>query len=194
MCTTGADLMQEIPNQKETIEELVNKVKMQWDALVDATELKKLRLKQAIEAQFFYRSLADLEIWMNESEHVVSSKDLGHDLSSTVTLRRRVTDLEDEWNTKKARIRELDRDMEKMLREDHFDADNVRENGNIVNRRFYGLEQPINARKRLLDEVLQTHEMRRDLDDEEQWIREKDLALNVRKQIPSGSFKENPYY
>jgi spectrin alpha len=165
----------------------VRTLKLQWNELLAATQLKGLRLKQAIDAQLFYRSLADLDLWLNESEHTVFSNDYGRDLPSTLLLKRRLADLEDEWLTKSARVRELDQDLERMLNDGHFDSDHLRENGELIRNRYYGLENPINERKARLHESLKTHEMRRDVGDEEQWIREKELSLSAsRKQNTTG--------
>jgi hypothetical protein len=156
----------------------------QWNSLITATQLKGLRIKQAIQAQQFYRSLADLDLWLREAKHEIDSKDFGRDLASVIILKRRINDTEQDWDAKRPRIQELKKEMDNMIKEGHFDADSVKENGMIVIQTYLDLEKPIEERKKRLDEELKIHEMRRELDDEEQWIREKELALNARKQIP----------
>lgn len=186
LCESGDQLIRELPQQKPRIEDLVGQLQAHWNELYSAARLKGQRLRQAVEAQLFFRSLADLDIWLNESEHTVSSQDLGRDLAATVVLRRRLVDVENEWITKRARVNELVQEMERMIRDDHFDAEHLSESGLAIRKRFSGLEEPIRVRKERLDEVVKTHEMRRELADEDQWIWEKDLALNARKKIPTG--------
>ena len=49
----------------------------QWDRLVDATEQKGSRLKEATEGQSFNRNLEDIDLWLSECEAQLANEDLG---------------------------------------------------------------------------------------------------------------------
>ena len=188
LCSSGQQLIKESPNLKAPIQSQTTNLTNQWNSLIAATQFKSRCLKQAVEAQLFYRSLADLDLWLTEVEHEIYSKNFGRDLTSVQVLIRRIIDMEQEWSAKRVRIEQIGKDLEKMSREDHFDLENLTESGNVVIRRYWALEIPIGERKKRLEEELKVYEMRRMLEDEDQWIKEKELALNARKQIPTSDY------
>jgi spectrin alpha len=55
----------------------------------------------------------------------------------------------------------------------HFDADNIRKKQEDVCRRYEALLSPMSDRKNRLEEALKLQQFLRDVEDEEDWIREK---------------------
>lgn len=56
----------------------------------------------------------------------------------------------------------------------HFDADNIRKKQEDVCRRYEALLSPMSDRKNRLEEALKLQQFLRDVEDEEDWIREKE--------------------
>ena len=94
LCATGTTLVQEDHFAKEKIDHRIKTIMTQWDRLVDATEQKSARLKEATEGQSFNRNLEDIDIWLSECEAQLANEDLGKDLTSVQNLQKKLKDLE----------------------------------------------------------------------------------------------------
>lgn len=179
LCSTGQQLVDESHYAKEKINDRIQSITSQWDRLVDATERKSARLKEASEGQSFHRNVEDLDLWLSECEVQLSNEDLGKDLTSVQNLQKKLKDLESDILARKERIDSIQSAAQQFEQNGHFDAANInRKMSSLVNK-FNNLFEPIQQRKQKLNESLQLQQLLRDIEDEETWIREKEPAIGV---------------
>ena len=179
LCATGQQLVDENHYAKEKIDERIKTIMLQWDRLVDATERKGLRLKEASEGQSFNRNLEDVDLWLSECEAQLANEDLGKDLTSVQNLQKKLKDLESDILARKERIESIQASAQQFEQTGHFDAANIARKQTALVNKFNNLFEPIQQRKAKLAESLQLQQLLRDIEDEETWIREKEPAISV---------------
>ncbi len=179
LCSSGQQLVNENHYARDKIDDRIRTIMKQWDRLVDSTEKKNGKLKEAIEGQTFHRNLDDVDMWLSESEVQLSNEDLGKDLTSVQNLQKKLKDLESDILARKDRIESIQHAADTFDANNHFDRANiVRRKDHLVNK-YSNLFEPISARKQKLAESLQLQQLLRDIEDEETWIREKEPAIGA---------------
>lgn len=151
----------------------------QWDRLVDATNRKSSRLKEASEGQAFHRNLEDIDLWLSECEAQLANDDLGKDLTSVQNLHKKLGDLESDILARKERIEAIQQTAQQFEQAGHFDAPNIVRKQSALVTKFNSLFEPIQQRKAKLAESSQLQQLLRDIEDEETWIREKEPAVGL---------------
>lgn len=177
LCSAGQALVQEEHYAKEKIDERIKNIMSQWDSLVDATEQKGSRLKEAAEGQSFNRNLEDIDLWLSECEAQLANEDLGKDLTSVQNLQKKLKDTESDIIARKERIDAIQQASKVFEESGHFDRENIVRKQAVLVSKFNGLFEPIQQRKAKLAESLQLQQLLRDIEDEETWIREKEPAI-----------------
>ena len=177
LCQHGQQLVHENHYNGERIEASIGQIMRQWDQLVEATEKKGARLKEATEGQSFNRTLEDLDLWLSECDAQLQNEDYGKDLISVQNLQKKLKDLETDIVTRKERIDSAKQTAEQFEQTGHFDSANLKRKTLVVLDKFDALFVPIKHRKEKLAESLQLQQLLRDIDDEETWIREKEPAI-----------------
>ena len=104
LCASGQQLVREEHYARAKIDERIRHIMAQWDCLVDATEQKGARLKEAAEGQAFNRGLEDVDLWLGECEAQLANEDLGKDLTSVQNLQKRLKDTESDVVARRERI------------------------------------------------------------------------------------------
>ncbi len=186
LCATGQTLVQEEHYAKEKIDERIKSIMHSWDGLVDATEHKSSRLKEATEGQSFNRNLEDIDIWLSECEAQLANEDLGKDLTSVQNLQKKLKDLEVDISARRERIDAIKLAAAEFEQAGHFDSENIMRKSTLLADKFESLFEPIRKRKTKLAESLQLQQLFRDIEDEETWIREKEPAIGHSTNVASG--------
>lgn len=104
----------------------------------------------------------------------MASEDFGRDLNSVLNLQKKHNILEADFLTHQDRIENLAMQSEKFDSEGHFDAEAIKKRQAEVAERYEALKAPIQERRKMLGEAYNLHQFFRDVEDEEDWIREKD--------------------
>ncbi|CAB1332446.1 unnamed protein product, partial [Coregonus sp. 'balchen'] len=133
----------------------MDEVSSQWKKLLEATELKGIKLREANQQQQFNRNVEDIELWLYEVEGHLASDDYGKDLTSD-------------------RIDGITIQARQFQEAGHFDGDNIKRKQEALVARYDALRDPMAARKQKLSDSLRLQQLFRDVEDEETWIREKE--------------------
>ena len=167
----------------------LHKVDGLWNELVDATNRKGAKLREAGDEQQFNRNIEDVELWLSELEGQVATEDYGKDLVSVQNLQKKMTLLESDYHAHGDRIDGIKNLAKKFNEEEHFNAPVIiRKQETLLSRydvrRFFmifeeisffqNLREPLEKRKHKLGESLQGNQLFRDIEDELAWIREKE--------------------
>lgn len=177
LCSQGQQLVDENHYAREKIGDQIKNIMIQWDRLVDSTERKTQRLKEASEGQSFNRNLEDIDLWLSECEAQLNAEDYGKDLISVQNLQKKLKDLESDILARKERVEAVQQQARAFEQQGHFDSANILKRTDSLVGKFSGLFDPIGKRKAKLAESLQLQQLLRDIEDEETWIREKEPAI-----------------
>lgn len=93
-----------------------------WNELVDATNRKGAKLREAGDEQQFNRNIEDVELWLSELEGQVATEDYGKDLVSVQNLQKKMTLLESDYHAHGDRIDGIKNLAKKFNEEEHFNA------------------------------------------------------------------------
>uniref|UniRef100_A0A3Q3G2S2 Spectrin alpha chain, non-erythrocytic 1 n=1 Tax=Labrus bergylta TaxID=56723 RepID=A0A3Q3G2S2_9LABR len=152
----------------------MEEVSSQWKKLLEATELKGIKLREANQQQQFNRNVEDIELWLYEVEGHLASDDYGKDLTSVQNLQKKHALLEADVAAHQDRIDGITIQARQFQEAGHFDADNIRKKQEALVVRYEALREPMAARKQKLSDSLRLQQLFRDVEDEETWIREKE--------------------
>ncbi|XP_057674298.1 spectrin alpha chain, non-erythrocytic 1 isoform X4 [Corythoichthys intestinalis] len=152
----------------------MEEVSSQWKKLLEATELKGIKLREANQQQQFNRNVEDIELWLYEVEGHLTSEDYGKDLTSVQNLQKKHALLEADVTAHQDRIDGIVIQARQFQEAGHFDADNIQKKQDAVADRYESLREPMAARKQKLADSLRLQQLFRDIEDEETWIREKE--------------------
>ncbi|TRY74259.1 hypothetical protein DNTS_008992 [Danionella cerebrum] len=152
----------------------MDEVGTQWKKLLEATELKGIKLREANQQQQFNRNVEDIELWLYEVEGHLASDDFGKDLTSVQNLQKKHALLEADVAAHQDRIDGITIQARQFQEAGHFDADNIRKKQEALVARYEALKEPMAARKQKLSDSLRLQQLFRDVEDEETWIREKE--------------------
>ncbi|KAK9716990.1 Variant SH3 domain [Popillia japonica] len=158
-------------NEIETrLEELEN----DWKHLQELSTLKRDRLNDAYQALLFNRSLDEFESWLNDVEQQLQSTDTGRDLATVSNLLKKHAALETDVQQHSDNCEVINDAIQQFLKNEHFMAEELQLRTEDVITRFHELQQPIETRRELLEASSMLHQFTRDVDDELQWLSEKE--------------------
>ena len=132
------------------------------------------KLREASEQQQFNRNIEDVDIWLSEIESQITSEDFGKDLTSVQNLQKKHALLESDVSSRQDRVDGIVNAADQFMERGHFDADNIKAKQVVVLERYNNLFSPVKNRKDKLSDALRLQQFYRDVEDEEDWIREKE--------------------
>lgn len=159
---------------KEEVAARMNEVISLWKKLLEATELKGIKLREANQQQQFNRNVEDIELWLYEVEGHLASDDYGKDLTNVQNLQKKHALLEADVAAHQDRIDGITIQARQFQDAGHFDAENIKKKQEALVARYEALKEPMVARKQKLADSLRLQQLFRDVEDEETWIREKE--------------------
>ncbi|KAG8447987.1 hypothetical protein GDO86_015185 [Hymenochirus boettgeri] len=152
----------------------MNEVISLWKRLLEATELKGIKLREANQQQQFNRNVEDIELWLYEVEGHLASDDYGKDLTNVQNLQKKHALLEADVAAHQDRIDGITIQGRQFQEAGHFDVENIKKKQEALVSRYEALKDPMIARKQKLSDSLRLQQLFRDIEDEETWIREKE--------------------
>ncbi|XP_055516190.1 spectrin alpha chain, non-erythrocytic 1 isoform X2 [Leucoraja erinacea] len=170
----GQELIDANHYASDEVSARMNEVISLWKRLLEATEMKGIKLREANQQQQFNRNVEDIELWLYEVEGHLSSDDYGKDLTSVQNLQKKHALLEADIAAHQDRIDGINIQARQFQEAGHFDADNIKKKQETLVSRYEALKDPMVSRKQKLADSLRLQQLFRDIEDEETWIREKE--------------------
>ncbi|CAG5135132.1 unnamed protein product, partial [Candidula unifasciata] len=171
---TGQQLIDKDHYAKGPIKERIDEIEKLWSTLQAQTEKKGNKLNEAARQQQFNRNVEDVESWLADVESTLISEDYGRDLTNVQNLQKRHAILEADVLAHQDRLEQLQSQATIFHNGDHFDKDTIKVKEVQVVDRYQKLTGPIQQRKQKLNEALTLQQFLRDVEDEEDWIRDKE--------------------
>ncbi|XP_076454932.1 LOW QUALITY PROTEIN: spectrin alpha chain-like [Babylonia areolata] len=176
---SGNELIENDHYAKDTIKDRVEEIERLWETLLAQTEKKGAKLREACQQQQFNRNVEDVERWLNDIESSLVSEDYGKhlhrpDMTSVQNMQKKHGLLEADVVAHQDRMEALNSQASQFASVDHFDKDNIGRKAVEVKERYEKLKAPMTERRQKLTEAQLMQQFLRDVEDEEDWIREKE--------------------
>nr|XP_012423382.1 PREDICTED: spectrin beta chain, non-erythrocytic 2 isoform X1 [Odobenus rosmarus divergens] len=147
-----------------------------WKRLSRELELRGKRLEEALRAQQFYRDAAEAEAWMGEQElHMMGQEKAKDELSAQAEVKKH-QGLEQALADYAQTIHQLAASSQDMIDHNHPESTRLSIRQAQVDKLYAGLKELAGERRERLQEHLRLCQLRRELDDLEQWIQEREVV------------------
>uniref|UniRef100_A0A8D2AYQ6 Spectrin beta chain n=1 Tax=Sciurus vulgaris TaxID=55149 RepID=A0A8D2AYQ6_SCIVU len=147
-----------------------------WKRLSHELELRGKRLEEALRAQQFYRDAAEAEAWMGEQElHMMGQEKAKDELSAQAEVKKHQV-LEQALADYAQTIHQLAASSQDMIDHEHPESTRISIRQAQVDKLYASLKELAGERRERLQEHLRLCQLRRELDDLEQWIQEREVV------------------
>nr|XP_015100238.1 spectrin beta chain, non-erythrocytic 2 isoform X5 [Vicugna pacos] len=147
-----------------------------WRRLGHELELRGKRLEEALRAQQFYRDAAEAEAWMGEQElHMMGQEKAKDELSAQAEVKKHQV-LEQALADYAQTIHQLAASSQDMIDHEHPESTRITIRQAQVDKLYASLKELAGERRERLQEHLRLCQLRRELDDLEQWIQEREVV------------------
>ncbi|XP_032546719.1 spectrin beta chain, erythrocytic [Chiroxiphia lanceolata] len=149
-----------------------------WETLQEEAAARHRRLQEAGEAQQYYLDASEAEAWVSEQELFMGPEEKPKDEESgLVMLKRHVRQLrsiEDYGQT----IKELAGRAQQLLSAGHPEGEQIIRLQGQVDKHYAGLKEVAEERRRRLENMSHLFQLKREVEDLEQWIAERDVVAS----------------
>lgn len=138
--------------------------------LVKQASARRDRLEESRKFWQFYWDVDQEEGWINEKERILSSKDIGHDLSTVHMLIGKNKTLEDELAAHEQQIMDTLKSGEELVRAGHQNSADIQARINQIEADWDRLKELQAIRTNRLNEAIDFHQFFTDADDVDAWM------------------------
>uniref|UniRef100_A0A7N6BX62 Spectrin beta chain n=1 Tax=Anabas testudineus TaxID=64144 RepID=A0A7N6BX62_ANATE len=158
------------------LEERLVELKDLWDQLIAETDKRHVRLIEANRAQQFYADAAEAEAWMGEQELHMMSEEKAKDEQSALVMVKKHQILEQALEDYAQTIHQLANSSRLMVTSEHPESERITLRQAQVDKLYAGLKDLAEERRGRLQERLRLTQLKREVDDLEQWIAEREVV------------------
>ncbi|CAH0560832.1 unnamed protein product [Brassicogethes aeneus] len=152
--------------------ERVQQLKEAYAQLVRLAVERRSRLEESKKLWQFYWDMADEDNWIKEKEQIVSTSDIGHDLTTVNLLSSKHKILENEISAHEPQLEEATNVGEELIKSGHFGAEKIRERLSEIQGAWKHLLDLAAQRRQRLEEAVDYHQLFADADDVDVWMLE----------------------
>lgn len=141
-----------------------------YNELVQQAANRRKKLEDSRQFWQFYWDLDQEEGWINEKERILSSKDIGHDLSTVHMLIGKNKTLEDELAAHEQQTMDVLNNGESLLKSGHHNSADIQNRMSQVEAAWERLKELQAIRTMRLNEAIDFHQFFTDADDVDAWM------------------------
>ncbi|XP_069806964.1 spectrin beta chain, erythrocytic isoform X2 [Dendropsophus ebraccatus] len=160
-----------IRKQRQSLQE-------QWDRLQTATVARQKALSQANEAQQYYIDANEAEAWIDEQQLYLMGDEKPKDEESVVLMLKKHLILQQTVEQYGKNIKELAEQSQKLLALEHPDGEQIIRYQDNLEKQYAALRDRADERRQNLDNHYHMFQLRREVEDLEQWIAERDIKAS----------------
>uniref|UniRef100_A0A8K9XFT7 Spectrin beta chain n=1 Tax=Oncorhynchus mykiss TaxID=8022 RepID=A0A8K9XFT7_ONCMY len=175
------------PCDPQVIKDRVQHLDLCYQELCALAAQRRARLEQSRRLWNFFWEMAELESWIKEKEHILSSLDYGKDLTSVLTLQSKHSAFEDELGARRVHLREIMDEGDKIIQAGHFDTPQVGDRMEDVRRQWQQLEELAAFRRQNLQDTQRFFQFQGEADDLKAWL------LDAKRQMTSDEVGHDEY-
>ncbi|XP_065083239.1 spectrin beta chain, non-erythrocytic 1 isoform X3 [Ochlerotatus camptorhynchus] len=154
----------------EQIESQSNLLQQKLVNLRNLTNVRRLRLLDAVESQQFYAEANEAESWLKEKKPIISSHDYGKDEDSVGSLQKKLDALQRELVAFRPTVEKIDKLAGGLQERGHFDSEKIKTKNDKIQYQFHELNRLAGEREKKLAETKKLYEFIREIDDLQEWI------------------------
>ncbi|XP_039432326.1 spectrin beta chain, non-erythrocytic 1 isoform X2 [Culex pipiens pallens] len=154
----------------EQIETQSNLLQQKLINLRNQTNVRRLRLLDAVESQQFYAEANEAESWLREKKPIISSHDYGKDEDSVSSLQKKLDALQRELTAFRPTVEKIDKLAGGLQERGHFDSEKIKTKNDKIQYQFQELNRLAGEREKKLAETKKLFEFIREIDDLQEWI------------------------
>ncbi|CAH8502625.1 unnamed protein product [Schistosoma bovis] len=158
------------PIEPEIVQERTEKLRAAYDDLHDLAEARLRGLRDSREMWQFFWDMEDEKEWIKEKSQLMSSPDLGHDLSSVSRLLRKHKALEEECQMHRAVLEDALKHGEQLITDGNQGGEQISQRIVEMNQLWGQLVDLITERKQRLIESQDFFQLMADCDDADVWL------------------------
>ncbi|KAJ3589035.1 hypothetical protein NHX12_009883 [Muraenolepis orangiensis] len=147
-----------------------------WAQLIAETDQRHNRLAEANRAQQFYADAAEAEAWMGEQELHMMSEEKAKDEQSALVMVKKHQTLEQALEDYAQTIHQLANSSRLMVNGEHPESERIALRQAQVDKLYAGLKDLAEERRGRLQDRLRLTQLKREVDDLEQWIAEREVV------------------
>ncbi|XP_039289552.1 LOW QUALITY PROTEIN: spectrin alpha chain, non-erythrocytic 1-like [Nilaparvata lugens] len=166
------------PDAREHIEVKHEECLDAWSQLLEKSEQRKDKLKQAEQLQTYFDQYRDLMAWVNEMIAKVTAPELAHDVPGAEMLLSRHTEHRAEINSRADAFTAFYKTGNTLISQGHFLANEIQEKIAVLEQREQLLNDTWQIRKTIYEQNLDTQLFKREADMLEQWIQSREPMLH----------------
>lgn len=141
-----------------------------YNELVRLAVERRSRLEESRKLWQFYWDMADEDNWIKEKEQIVSTTDVGHDLTTVNLLLSKHKALENEISAHEPQLEAVLGVGDELVSSGHFGAEKVQERLNEIRSAWKHLIDLAAYRRKRLEEAVDYHQLFADADDIDIWM------------------------
>lgn len=152
---------------------VIERVQQLEDAYAELVRLaveRRSRLEESRKLWQFYWDMADEENWIKEKEQIVSTADIGHDLTTVNLLLGKHKALENEIAAHEPQLNDVIAVGEELINSGHFGAEHVQQRLDEIRSAWRHLLDFAAYRRKRLEEAVDYHQLFADADDVDIWM------------------------
>ncbi|XP_062431896.1 spectrin beta chain, erythrocytic isoform X2 [Rhea pennata] len=174
----GDAMAAEADRQWPELNTQVQELRELWDILQTETSNRLQRLHEANKAQQYYLDASEAEAWISEQElYMVADEKPKDEESSLVMLKRHVRQqrsIEDYGQN----IKKLAGRAQQLLSAGHPEGEQIIRLQGQMDKHYAGLKEAAEERRRRLENMCRLFQLKREVEDLEQWIAERDVVAS----------------
>ncbi|XP_025047789.1 spectrin beta chain, erythrocytic isoform X3 [Alligator sinensis] len=174
----GENMVADTVGDCSDIEERVHVLRELWASLQEETRNRQKRLQEASEAQQYYLDAGEAEAWISEQElYMIADEKLKDEENEQMMLKRhlrRQRSIED-YGTN---IKQLAGRAQELLSTGHPEGEQIIRLQGQVDKKYAGLKEAAEERRHKLENMYRSFHLKREVDDLEQWIAERDVVAS----------------
>uniref|UniRef100_A0A8C0FVT8 Spectrin beta chain n=1 Tax=Chelonoidis abingdonii TaxID=106734 RepID=A0A8C0FVT8_CHEAB len=159
------------------MEEQRRVLKESWSTLQEETRRRWQRLQQANEAQQYYLDAGEAEAWISEQELYMAADEKPEDEESNIVMLKRHFQQQSTMEDYGKNIKQL-AGRAQMLSAGHPEGEQIIRLQGRVEKQYAGLKDLAEKRLHRLEDMYHLFQLKRKVDDLEQWITERDMAAS----------------
>uniref|UniRef100_A0A1Y9H0U3 Spectrin beta chain n=2 Tax=Anopheles dirus TaxID=7168 RepID=A0A1Y9H0U3_9DIPT len=154
----------------EQIERQCGQLQSKLVNLRNLTNVRRLRLLDAVESQQFYAEANEAEFWLREKKPIISSQDYGKDEDSVGSLQKKLDALQRELGAFRATVEKIEKLASGLQERAHFDSEKIKSKNDKIQYQFQELNRLAAEREKKLAAMKKLYEFVREVDDLQEWI------------------------
>ncbi|KAK9410404.1 spectrin beta chain erythrocytic [Crotalus adamanteus] len=159
-------------------EECLKQLEVSWSTLQEETLKRLKRLEEASEAQRYYLDAGEAEAWISEQELYIGTDEKPKDEESGIVMLKRHLRQQRSIEEYGKNIKQLASRAQKLLAAGHPEGEDIIRLQGQVDKQYAGLKDLAEERRRKVELAYHLFKLKREVDDLEQWIAERDVIAS----------------